>query len=355
MSCSVNDQDLRTSDREVHQVYFMVTHGPTTDAGFWGDVLLGTLDKARELGVEVIPLHPAVEASGALLNEQMLQAINVNPPGIIATIWGEGMPDTVKVANAQGIPIAAINVYPDPSVFGEGAGKAHFLLYAGQNDGLAAVDVTHGIICSTVDKKLINDMCEEQSVHDTFVQISSDKKLRAVCIVHQQSAGVLTRCAAMKQTMLTEFGMSESEYHEISWDEATPGAGVQAINDYFNDALLADVDHFLVMANGPNGIEPYLAADLPDPVKAKVVLGTFDTSPAICASLTNATIRFASAQGHQDQGKMALDYLHYYVENGVLPPAGKDPRGQDDPRWIVSPDGFHWYKTGPQLLYERCL
>jgi len=350
--CDVNDKEIQVERERGEFVYFMVTHGPTTDVGFWGEVFSETQAMATQLNVNVVALHPVIETSGDLLNEQMQQAINAQPPGIIATIWGDGMPEIVKQANAHGIPIAAINVYPDPEFFG--VGKAEFLFYSGQNDVLAAVDVTLGLICSAVGQRMENGSCENAQPQDILDHLTATQQVRAVCIIHQQSAGVLSRCESMRKTLVEDMNLPASSYSAITWDEATPGAGIVAISTYFDDPSIADVDLFLVMATGNNGIEPFLAAELSAGIKSKIKLVSFDTTEVICNALFSGDIIFASGQGHREQGKKALELLHFYVTQGFLPEAGIDVNGEIDNNWIISPDGYPWYKTGPVLFYGAC-
>lgn len=128
--------------------YYLVTHGPTTDVGFWGEVYAPALERARELGIELIPLHPATEVTGAQLNMHMQTAIDARPAGIIATLWGDGMVDVVRAGNRAGIPIAAVNVRPDAHEY-QRQGSASdvptdptrggFLFYSGQDDFTTAL------------------------------------------------------------------------------------------------------------------------------------------------------------------------------------------------------------------------
>jgi len=354
--CACGD-DGNTQPRET---YYLVSHGPTTDVGFWGEVFDAAEAVATRLGVDIEPLHPAVETTGAELNALMRQAVDARPAGIIATIWGDGMPAEVMRANQADIPVAAINVYPDVADYGPVAldgtappGKAGFLLYSGQNDADAADEVARSLVCLGGAGAMYTDgSCGGTSVADAWTALTNGATVRAVCIIHQQSAGVLTRCEAMKAVM-NEVGLPAAQYEEITWNEAVPDAGKTAVQAYFADPARADVDHFLVMSNGPNGAAAYLAADIAADVEAKIVIGTFDTSDAICDALTSGALRFASSQGHRDQAAMALAYLHHYVHGDrTLPEPGKAPDGSDDARWTTSADNYRWYKTGPQLLTQ---
>jgi ABC-type sugar transport system substrate-binding protein len=344
-----------------HEVYFLVTHGPTTDIGFWGEVLAGADETAGALGVTVEPLHPVVASSGAELDEQMQRAVDADPAGIIATVWGDGMADRVRAANAAAIPVAAINVYPDPTQYAmlgpDGAapdGKAGFILYAGQNDALAAVDVADALVCRAgAGQGFAGGRCDTATVADAWTALAAGHTVRAVCIIHQQSAGVLTRCQAMEATLVA-LGLPDGAFDRIRWSESVPGAGPQAITAYFAAPAQAGVDRFLVLSNGHNGLAAYVGAGLDASVKARVTLGTFDVSDLICHELDLGEAVFASVQGPRDQARMALGYLYDYVhDQGALPAAGKAPDGSDDPSWTTSPDGYRWYRTGPQLI-TRC-
>ncbi|WP_144394525.1 hypothetical protein [Pleionea sediminis] len=350
-SCSVSD-DIRFEENERQYVYFMVTHGPTTDVGFWGDVFEGTQEKADELNVDVIPLHPIIESSGELLNAQMEQAILADPPGILATIWGDGMPEVVQAANSASIPVAAINVYPDPEFFGPG--KAEFLFYSGQNDSIVGIDGSNAIICASEGERLINGLCNGISPESIYDSIVESEQIAVVCIIHQQSGGVISRCNAAQNLFINDYGHSQNDFYTISWDESVPGSSVEAIETFFNQSAIANYHRLFIMANGPVTIDAYNTATIPQVTRDKATIGTFNTSSSICTALLEGEVAYASSQGQDFQGKMALDYLHYYILHGDLPPEGVAPDGSTDERWTVSPDGYPWYKTGPTLYYDAC-
>jgi ABC-type sugar transport system substrate-binding protein len=347
--------------RAPREIYYLVTHGATTDVGFWGEVLAGGDEQAAQLGVEIEPLHPVSMSSGAELDDDLQQAIDAAPAGIIATVWGDGMIDKVRAANTAAIPLAALNVYPDPAQYGalaaDGtapAGKGGLVLYSGQNDAIAAVDVTHGLVCHAgVGKSLVDGSCEGTSIADAWSALTTGHTVRAVCILHQQSAGVVTRCNTMEHILTAELGLPADAFDRVAWDESIPNAGRTAIASYFGDPAHAGVDRFVVLANGHNGVSAYVGAELSAAVKSKVTLATFDVSDLICQELVNGELAFASAQGQRDQARMALAYLYAFVHDHALPADGQRPDGSADGNWTTSPDGFRWYRTGPQLL-ARC-
>ncbi|MCO7226996.1 substrate-binding domain-containing protein [Pleionea sp. CnH1-48] len=351
-SCSVDDNDIGVNTGDSKFVYFIVTHGPTTDVGFWGDVFDGTLEKADELDVDVIPLHPVIESSGELLNQQMSQAVQATPPGIIGTIWGDGMAAVVEQANQLNIPVAAINVYPDPSEFG--TGKAEFLLYSGQNDIIAGIDGSHALICSSIGERLNNGTCAGEDPQQVFDTLRESENIAIVCVIHQQSGGVISRCNAVRDLFVSQYNIPAEDFNIVTWDESIPGASVQAFNDFFNDNAQSVYDRFLMMASGPTTVDSYRAATINQSIRDKVVIGAFNTSASVCQALANGEIAYTSGQGQKQQGKKALDYLHYFVLNGSLPPEGMGTDGMPDANWTISPDGYRWYKTGPTIFYDQC-
>jgi len=349
-SCNVDDRDIKQTQINQDFVYYLVTHGPSTDAGFWGDVLTEARQKAEQLGVGLVPLHPAQESSGEQLNAQLRQAIMANPPGIIATVWGEGMQQVIIEANMANIPVAAINVYPTPEEYA--TGEANLLLYAGQNDYLAAKDVVSALICGALDLKYEQQSCEGLSVTEAFERLQAQESLHTVCLIPQQSGGILSRCQAMRDMLLDELLLSSDQFTELVWNEAIVGEGATAIKEFVDSH--PSTTKFLILSQGHSATSSYVGAELPSEQADKIVFGTFDLSSLICEALVEGTVLFASDQGHKLQGKMALDYLHFFVLNGYLPEAGKAVTGENDERWQVSPDGFPWYKTGPNLLYGSC-
>lgn len=346
--------------------YYFVTHGPTTDVGFWGDVLGGATATATQLGVGLVALHPAVETTGEALNSLMRQAVEAEPTGIVGTLWGDGMTAIIRDANQRNVPVAAVNVYPDPAEYAASPGgdvsaaasesEALFVLYSGQNDAVAAVDVTDGMVCHASTGTLINsagECADGETRAAAWSQLQSNGAIVGVCIVHQEAASVLTRCATFRERLTQHYGLASTAVYEISWDESVAGAGKAAIEAFFAGLDTATVATILVLSNGPGGAAPYMAAAIDQATVDMITVGTFDTSDTICAALQNGRIAFASSQGQKVQGAAALEYLHQYVTGGVLPESGRNPGGADEPRWTRSEDGYPWFKTGPDLL-SRC-
>ncbi|WP_144395342.1 substrate-binding domain-containing protein [Pleionea sediminis] len=350
-SCSVDDSDISLPQISEDEVYYLVSHGPSTDAGFWRDVLTEARISAEELGVGLIPLHPATETSGALLNFQMNQAVDANPPGIVGTVWGEGMQEVIFKANDLEIPVAAINVYPNPTEYTDGT--ANLLLYSGQNDYLAARDIAMGLVCATAGLRFANNRCGERTVQDVFNEFYSIYTIEVVCLVHQQADSVFQRCNGFKDVLVDELLLPIEQYSEITWNASNLGEGAQQVEAYY--ASKPDIERFLIISQGTTATADYLAANLSNEEIAKTKIAAFDTSSILCDALDSGRLEFLSGQGHRLQGKKALEYLYYYVKNGELPVEGMGPDGNPDPRWIVSPDGYPWYKTGPNLLYDDCI
>jgi ABC-type sugar transport system substrate-binding protein len=336
------------------QQFYLVTHGRSTDSGFWGSVFRPAEEKAAELGVELIPLHPATETTGEALNVLVDQALAAKPAGIIATVWGEGMESRIRAANAAKIPVVTINVFPDSKVYGRpGNGtRAELLMYVGQQDYDAALTGTRALICKAGANELLDgSKCATKTVEEAFAAVKAKGPVVASCLLFEQTPGVLARCAAMS-TVLTALDPTLT-VTKVEWDGTKTGEGETAIRAYFNQTAVKAATTALVLATGEIAVAPYAASDLGTAVESKVKMMAFDLGGPVCGMLGNGRLTFAIGQGEKDQATQSLVYLHHYLKEGKLPEPGKTPAGGSDPRWARSDDGLPWFKTGPAIV-EKC-
>jgi hypothetical protein len=336
-----------------------VTHGPTTDVGFWGEVYEPALRRAHELGVELVPLHPATEVTGAQLNMHMRTAVDARPAGILATLWGAGMVEVVREANRAAIPIAAINVRPDASEYErqqrasdlpESSEKGGFLFYSGQDDFTSALTMTRSLVCQRARGVLAADdtTCAdgETTVAEAWAALEAEGPVRTGCLVHQLVLPCFQRCAAFLQVVE---GLGATSYEQIEWTASVPGAGEAAVRAFLTRPENQAASSLLVLGCGPLSTEILRAtfSSVPD----NLAYVTFDTTEVVCEGLETGQVTLTSGQGHRLQAVRALEYLHHYVTQGELPAEGESPDGGQDLRW-TSDAQYRLYATGPELISD---
>ena len=330
--------------------FYMVTHGASTNQGFWGNVLTGANEEAQDAGVTLIPLHPATEVTGEQLDILMDQAIAAKPDGILATIWGDGMTQRVAAANAAGIPVAAINVYPDSTAYSAtgAGGKAKFVLYSGQQDYDAATATTDALICSASGAgTLTGDHCGTTTLAAAYT-LAKVGSLAVAVFKNESSGGVNAR----QQAMIDRIRVLDASatVDVVEWDRNLPGDDNAKISAFFALPRVSGAAHVIVMSASADAIVP-LAAYLAAHASATTTLaaGVFDKPTNACTGFTAGWLKFWVDQNESDQGRKALRYLNTFIKTGALPAAGKDTQGTDDAAWTTSVDGYPWYRTGPRF------
>jgi simple sugar transport system substrate-binding protein len=271
--------------------YYFVTHGSPTDNDFWGAVQQGVLDAEAVYNVKVQYLNPAQESDDAALTALLQQAIAANPTGIAVTIR-DSLAAPLAAAKAANIPVVAINTRPSSTIPAD-----NYLTYVGQDDSVAATDASHKLTAlATAQSKTIT---------------------RAVCLMHENSPGLVSRCAAFLQV----FGDADAAGAPSSaightlqiFDAATAPTAVGAYLDQYSGDTLA------VLACGTGAASAYLSALQSRPTLHPIA-GTFDSSPEINAGLASGQLSFWVDQQQYLQGYLPIPLFDAFKRKGEVPP-----------------------------------
>jgi simple sugar transport system substrate-binding protein len=259
----------------------VVTHGQASDP-FWTIVKNGIDEAARDLGAEVAYRAPDVYEP-TRMRALIEAAVTEQPDGLVVSL-----PDATQLAPALGlarsaeIPVVAINSGADAF---ESVGA---ILYVGQPEDAAAFRAGRRMGAAGVRS--------------------------AVCLNHQPGvASLMERCQGFARGLATEGGRSSvlqisSQRQRAAEDRiaATIGQG--------------DVDG--VLALGPAGATPALAAFRRERAFGRVRLATFDLAPDILRAVEAGEIDFAIDQQPFLQGYLPIALLTQRALYGLFPAEG---------------------------------
>lgn len=340
-------------------VYAMVTHGLIISS-FWQSVYSGTQDAATRNNVKVVVFSPAIETSGPLLNAKMQEALDLQPPpaGIIGTIWGEGMVDKVRAANAAKIPIVAFNVYPDSAQYvGNSADlpadpkKGGLLAYSGDDNAEDAKKTLMSMIQYATDgTKWKGDDRQPPSCSSNWAKCLTSLGLKQVVLANiEPTGGQLDRIAGATKFM-TDIGQQNLLY-TLDVSQARVEDREAALDAYFK--TLAPTDKVFLVCLADRVVEAYslLRMNWSQAQKDQVkVAASFDLSQVVQSAVRNGDLAFGVDIGQTVQGGMALEVLLKYQR------LGRQPTTQEvDGRWYPDLSPFPWYKTGPNFIYAEDL
>ena len=253
----------------------VVTHGSDTDA-FWGVVRNGVEAAAKDTGAAVQYRNPPTGD----LNEMaslIEAAVAQSPDGIVVSIPDPDiLGGPIKAAVAAGIPVISMN---------SGAGVSKGLgaiMHVGQPEyeaGLGGGEKSKGL-----------------------------GGKNSVCFNHEPfNTALKDRCQGFAD------GIGESlNMVEVSTD--------------FDDIKNTVIAHMssnpntgAIMAVGPTGCDPTIAALKEMGKSGDVVLGCFDLGPAIVDGIIDGTVAYAIDQQQFLQGYIPVAVLHLNHRNGTLP------------------------------------
>jgi simple sugar transport system substrate-binding protein len=271
--------------------YYYVTHGSPTDNDFWGAVQKGVQDAEAVYGVRVEYLNPPQENDEATLNTLLQQAIAAKPTGIAVTVH-DSLAATLASAKTAGIPVIAINTRPSSSIPVD-----NYLTYVGQDDSVAATDASNRLLSLAADQ--------------------NKTVTNAVCLMHENSPGLIARCAAFKAL----FGDADASgapttaigHTQQIFDASTAPAAEGAYLDQHSTETIA------VLSCGTGAASAYLSA-LQSRPSLEPIAGTFDSSPEITAGLAAGQFSFWVDQQQYLQGYMPLPLFDAYNRTGEIPP-----------------------------------
>lgn len=270
-----------TAGRDSVRIVF-VTHGQSADA-FWSVVANGARDAARDMGIDVQYQAPARFDMVEMSN--LIRATTAaRPHGLVVSIPdAAALGAAIRAAADAGIPVISINSGAD-SWRDVGA-----LAHVGQTEyeaGLAG-----------------------------GARLAEAGVRHALCINHEvgNSAQDL-RCQGFADAL----GRSGGRATVLGVSLSDPVDAQQRIAS----ALRADPGIDGMLALGPNGADPALAALRATGRAASVSFGTFDLTPRVLEAVRAGDMLFAIDQQQYLQGYLPVILLVKYLETRTLPGGG---------------------------------
>ena len=253
----------------------VVTHGSDTDA-FWGVVRNAVDAAAKDTGANVQYRNP----STGDLNEMasLIEAATAqNPDGLVVSIPDANiLAGPIKAAIDAGIPVISMNSGADVSK------ELGAIMHVGQPEydaGKGGGEKTAGLGGS-------NGVCFN---HEPF------------------NTALLDRCQGFAD------GMGESlNMVEVSQD-------FDDIKNTVIAYMTSNPNTGAIMAVGPTGCDPTIAALEEMGMNGKIILGCFDLGPQIVDGIVNGTVHYAIDQQQFLQGYLPVVVLHLNHRNGTLP------------------------------------
>lgn len=252
-----------------------ITHGKNTDL-FWSIVKNGVTQAEKDMGVKVEYRNPS---SGDLTEMARLidAAVASKPDGLVVSIPdGKLLGPSIKKAIDAGIPTISINSGSDVSK------QLGALMHVGQPEYEAGLAGGQRAKAAGVTK--------------------------AVCVNHEITNSALEqRCKGWADGIGVPLNMLDVP--------ADPTEIKNRVKAY----LAANPDTNAILAVGPTGMEPTLAAVKEMDKIGKIYLGAFDLSKGIVAAVKAGEIAFAIDQQQYLQGYLPVVVLTLYKKYGLLP------------------------------------
>lgn len=260
-----------------------VLHGQSSDP-FWSVVSNGVHDAARDLGVRA-DIQSPLSFDMVEMSQRIEAAVASRPDGLVVSIPdSDALGGTIRRAVEAGIPVVSINSG------GEVYRELGILAHVGQTEYEAGLGAGERMAEAGVDKVL----CLNHEVGNAAL----DLRCRGF-------ADALARAGATQRVLAV--------------DLADPDDARQRIER----ALAADPAVDGVMALGPNGAAPALAARRALDHPERIRFATFDLSPEVLASVRDGAMLFAVDQQPYLQGYLPVVLLVKYRETGAMPGGGE--------------------------------
>jgi simple sugar transport system substrate-binding protein len=253
----------------------VVTHGQASDP-FWSVVKNGVDQAAKDQGVKVN--YSAPDTFDMVKMSQLIDAaVAKKPQGLIVSLPDyDALKDSLKKASDAGIAIITIN-----------SGSDHYkdvgaITHIGQDETIAG----EGAGAKLAENGAKNVICVNQEVGN---------------------AGLDARCNGAKKAI--EEAGGKLEVVQVNLNDA---AGAQST---IQSKLQGDTSIDAVLALGPTGSAPALAA-LKDLGKTgEIQLATFDLSPEVLDAITAGDMSFAIDQQQYLQGYLAVTFMSLFAKN----------------------------------------
>ncbi len=261
----------------------VVTHGQSSDP-FWSVVANGAHDAARDLGVRV-----EYQAPGRFDMVEMSNLIDAavasRPSGLVVSIPdANALASAIRATVRAGIPVLSINsgadVYKDLGVLAH-LGQSEYEAGVAAGERMARAGVTRGL-------------CVNHEVGNVSLDL---------------------RCSGFRDALERAAGSAAV----LAVDLADPDDVQQRVAG----ALRTDRAIDGVLALGPAGADPTLAALYDVGGLGTIVTATFDLSPRVLEAVRDREMLFAIDQQQYLQGYLAVVFLTKYLETGALPGSGE--------------------------------
>ncbi|HVL24538.1 MAG TPA: sugar ABC transporter substrate-binding protein [Thermomicrobiales bacterium] len=256
--------------------FVVVTHGQASDP-FWSVVQKGTAQAETDMRVTVEYQAPPTYDMVAM-SQLIDAAVASNPDGLVVSIPdADALTPSITAAIEAGIPVISINsgadVAKDLGVLTH-VGQTEYEAGLGGGQRMAEAGVTN-----------------------------------AICLIHEAgNAGLEERCRGFTDAMTKAGGTVD----QLVVDLNNPTEAQQRVDA----ALTANPDVNGIMALGPTGAAPALAALQAAGKTDAVKLATFDLSPEMLQGIKDGTVLFAIDQQQYEQGYLPIVLLTLYNRNG---------------------------------------
>jgi simple sugar transport system substrate-binding protein len=253
----------------------VVTHGQASDP-FWSVVKHGLTDAAKDTGSKVN--YSAPDTFDMVKMSQLIQAaVAKKPSGLIVSMPDyAALKDALKQASDAGIPIITIN-----------SGSDHYkdvgaITHIGQDEGIAG---------EAAGKRL------------------ADAGAKHVICINQEvgNAGLDARCNGAKKSIQAAGGKLDVVQVDLK-DAAGAQNTIQA-------KLQSDPSITGVLALGPTGANPALAAVKQLGKNGQIKLATFDLNTDVLDAINAGDMLFAVDQQQYVQGYLAVVAMSLFVKN----------------------------------------
>ncbi len=255
----------------------VVVHGGAADP-FWSVVKNGVDQAAQDMGVNVE--YRAPDTFDMPRMAQLIDAaVASQPDGLVVSVPdADALGDSLRAATDAGIPVFSINSGSD--VFQD----LDILRHIGQTEYEAGLGA--------------GERMAEQGVQN------------AICVNHEVGNVALDlRCQGFQD------GLGEGSSVDVLAVSTDP----TEIRNAVSAAFSANPDVGGVLAVGPVGGEPTIAALEEMGTLGQVQLGFFDLSPTILQTLADGNAAFAIDQQQYLQGYLGVVLMTQYIQNGLLP------------------------------------
>jgi simple sugar transport system substrate-binding protein len=260
----------------------VVSHGQASDP-FWSIVANGVDAAARDLGVHVEYQAP-VSFDMVRMSELIDAAVASRPAGLIVSIPDPAaLGASIRAAVAAGIPVIGINSGAD-------AWTALGLIgYIGQT--------------------------EYEAGHGAGERLAAAGARHALCVNHEVgNVSLDERCRGLADGLRT--GGANSTV--LAVDLADPDDAQQRVAG----ALSADPSIDGMLALGPGGAVPMLAALRSTGRIGAIRFGTFDLDPDVLRAVESGDVLFAIDQQPWLQGYLGVTLMTVYLETGTMAGGG---------------------------------